>query len=280
MNVFMFDFLKLSYCKNSSVSAHRLISSTAPCPSAAARRAQSKTSAPPLHMENPLEPELNMCKNVSPGLLREIQKYSQNALQIMDMPGFHGPGCGSEVIHPWGIGALLTPVKAKRNGKGSVVIGSDIADVLRGLSRKPKPTDNSNGNGSTTALSGDESQLEGVSMMQVEHIDAKTVHTETLTALDASLMSDSTVTSQITRTLRVGANAQENSETDRLKQSTCMQDLVEEKHHDGTGIAGVDGTLSESQAAMKQQVPKLQITINNVKSRLFDRQHRQKGLVQ
>ncbi|XP_071788182.1 poly(A) RNA polymerase, mitochondrial-like [Asterias amurensis] len=303
---------------------------------------RSGTSSPkqdpsfPLHMQNPFEPELNMCKNVSQSLLQDIHKHSHHALQIMDLPGFQGPESRSEVIQPWGIGALLTSVKARRSGKRSLFINNGVGNILRGLSREKKPSTSSTENVSTVTLTGNESNLQpstdstensstvtitgnesnlqpstdstensstvtitgngsnlqGLSHLPVQHTNGRTVQTQTLTALDASLKSHSTVTSESEQRTpnntpsnkHTNNNIHEDSESETALYSRpglIAVQPVDSHHQNASAMNGVDGTLTESQASRKHPVPKLQITINDVRRRLFYRRQEKvtKGIV-
>ena len=266
-------------------------------------------------MQNPFEPELNMCKNVSQSLLQDIHKHSHHALQIMDLPGFQGPESRSEVIQPWGIGALLTSVKARRSGKRSLFINNGVGNILRGLSREKKPSTSSTKNVSTVTLTGNESNLQpstdstensstvtitgiesnlqGLSHLPVQHTNGRTVQTQTLTALDASLKSHSTVTSESEQ--RTPNNTPSNKHTNNnnihedSESETALYSRpeliavqpVDSHHKNASAMNGVEGTLTESQVSRKHPVPKLQITINDVRRRLFYRRQEKvtKGIV-
>ncbi|XP_038058262.1 poly(A) RNA polymerase, mitochondrial-like [Patiria miniata] len=247
----------------------------------------------PLHMENPFQTQLNMCKNVSEGLLKEIQKHSQYALQMMDVPGFHGPGSESEVIHPWGIGALLAPLKIRRNGKRSALANSNIGDVLRGLSRKsPKtatkkqPRHNSNENNSTVTLSSTPPDLRDFRVNLEEQTGTRTVRVENMTALDASLQADGSRTPpEDDRTWKVRQLDLVNlshTAKDGCEPAPSEQDVDDNEASalsNGTSYSGTDSTQTE--VAGKTQIPKLQITIDSVRRRLFDGRHTKttKGIV-
>ncbi|XP_022106166.1 poly(A) RNA polymerase, mitochondrial-like [Acanthaster planci] len=249
----------------------------------------------PLYMENPFQTQLNMCRNVSEGLLNEVQKHSHHALQMMDVPGFHGPGSGSEAIHPWGVGALLAPLKSKRNGKRSIWLNSSIGSVLKGLSQKAgqtgtdkQPRSNLKGSDSPVAFSHTLSNLKDTreTLEGSSHADARTGHVQHATAHDTSLKVDSLRTPQEDKqTWRV-------CQTKMIQLSNLAKDRPEATPHRENVIEEMDSAQSSStlypdtdnaQAEItgKTHIPKLRIAINSVRNRLFDGGYKKatKGIV-
>ncbi|XP_071825826.1 poly(A) RNA polymerase, mitochondrial-like isoform X2 [Apostichopus japonicus] len=86
----------------------------------------------PLHIENPLETDLNTSKNVSHKLLTLMQTHAKDALKMMEDPAFQKSDDGNT---PWGLPLMfLLPSHMERGSNKSMGLGNRLTNILKGIS--------------------------------------------------------------------------------------------------------------------------------------------------
>ncbi|PIK54337.1 putative max-like protein X [Apostichopus japonicus] len=86
----------------------------------------------PLHIENPLETDLNTSKNVSQKLLTLMQTHAKDALKMMEDPTFQKSDDGNI---PWGLPLMfLLPSHMERGSNKSMGLGNRLTNILKGSS--------------------------------------------------------------------------------------------------------------------------------------------------
>lgn len=86
----------------------------------------------PLHIENPLETDLNTSKNVSQKLLTLMQTHAKDALKMMEDPAFQKSDDGNT---PWGLPLMfLLPSHMERGSNKSMGLGNRLTNILKGIS--------------------------------------------------------------------------------------------------------------------------------------------------
>ncbi|XP_071499153.1 poly(A) RNA polymerase, mitochondrial-like [Diadema antillarum] len=94
----------------------------------------------PLYIENPLELELNTCKNVTGNLVDRLRRLSREAVKTMDQLEFYQCDGDSSRVHSWGLGALLVGSVHGKGRKRSAAMEKKLGAMFKALGKRDYST--------------------------------------------------------------------------------------------------------------------------------------------